>query len=221
MNALIIGASRGIGLEFVRQYAAQGVEVIGTARDEEGMRRIADAGGDALEFDALEDNPEVLTHAVGDRLALCVINAGVYGPRAALGEAIAAEDFTLTMQTNVYVAIRVIPAVMPALSAARGKLVAVSSRMGSIGERTSSNGTVYRASKAALNSVLKDAALTYGSKGVICFAVHPGWVRTDMGGPGADLSVEQSVSGLRRVIAEADARDHGSFLNYDGSNIAW
>ena len=220
-TALIIGASRGIGLEFVRQYAAAGVEVVGTARDDEGLQRIAQAGGDALQFDALTDDPRVLTDTCGAKLHLCVINAGVYGPRAGMGDAIAQEDFDTTMRTNVLVAMRLIPSVATSLVAGRGKLVTISSRMGSIGERTSANGTVYRASKAALNSVLKDASITYGAKGVVCFTAHPGWVRTDMGGAEADLSVEQSVSGLRRVIADADAGDNGHFINFDGSKIAW
>jgi NAD(P)-dependent dehydrogenase (short-subunit alcohol dehydrogenase family) len=221
MNILIVGASRGIGLEFVKQYAAAGIEVVGTARDDAGMQRIADAGGDALAFDALTDDPKILLDTCGAKLGICVINAGVYGPKAASGESFAQEEFDQVMRSNVYVAMRLIPALAPALVAARGKLITVSSRMGSIGERSSGNGTAYRASKAALNSVLKDAAVTFGPKGVTCITVHPGWVRTDMGGAGADLSPEESVRGLRRVIAEIDPSDNGTFRNYDGGKIAW
>jgi NAD(P)-dependent dehydrogenase (short-subunit alcohol dehydrogenase family) len=221
MNILIVGASRGIGLEFVKQYAAAGIEVVGTARDDAGMQRIADAGGDALEFDALTDDPKILLDTCGAKLGICVLNAGVYGPKAASGESFSQEEFDHVMRSNVYVAMRLIPAIAPALVAGRGKLVTISSRMGSIGERTSGNGTAYRASKAALNSVLKDAAVTFGPKGVTCITVHPGWVRTDMGGASADLSPEESVKGLRRVIAEIDPSDNGTFRNYDGGKIAW
>jgi NAD(P)-dependent dehydrogenase (short-subunit alcohol dehydrogenase family) len=221
VNILIVGASRGIGLEFVKQYAAAGIEVVGTARDHAGMQRIADAGGDALEFDALTDDPKILLDTCGAKLGICVLNAGVYGPKAASGESFAQEEFDHVMRSNVYVAMRLIPAIAPALVAARGKLITISSRMGSIGERSSGNGTAYRASKAALNSVLKDAAVTFGPKGVTCITVHPGWVRTDMGGAGADLSPEESVKGLRRVIAEIDPSDNGTFRNYDGGKIAW
>jgi NAD(P)-dependent dehydrogenase (short-subunit alcohol dehydrogenase family) len=221
MNILIVGASRGIGLEFVKQYAAAGIEVVGTARDDAGMQRIADAGGDALEFDALTDDPKILLDTCGAQLGICVLNAGVYGPKAASGESFAQEEFDHVMRSNVYAAMRLIPAIAPALVAARGKLITISSRMGSIGERTSGNGTAYRASKAALNSVLKDAAVTFGPKGVTCITVHPGWVRTDMGGAGADLSPEESVKGLRRVIAEIDPSDNGTFRNFDGGKIAW
>lgn len=221
MNILIVGASRGIGLEFVKQYAAAGIEVVGTARDDAGMQRIANAGGDALEFDALADDPKILLKTCGAKLGICVLSAGVYGPKATIGEHFAQAEFDHVMRSNVYVAMRLIPALAPALVAARGKLITISSRMGSIGERQSGNGTAYRASKAALNSVLKDAAVTLGPKGVTCITVHPGWVRTDMGGDGADLSVEESVKGLRRVIAEVDPSDNGTFHNYDGGKIAW
>jgi NAD(P)-dependent dehydrogenase (short-subunit alcohol dehydrogenase family) len=93
--------------------------------------------------------------------------------------------------------------------------------MGSIGARTASNGSLYRASKAALNSVLKDASLVFGPQGATCVAFHPGWVQTDMGGAEADIPVEQSVSGLRATLAGLTAADNGSFLNYDGTPIPW
>jgi NAD(P)-dependent dehydrogenase (short-subunit alcohol dehydrogenase family) len=103
----------------------------------------------------------------------------------------------------------------------RGKLAVISSRMGSIGERSSASGSLYRASKAALNSVLADAALTYGPQGVTCLTFHPGWVQTDMGGAGAPLSVEESVRSLRATLAGADASQNGAFLNHDGMPIPW
>jgi NAD(P)-dependent dehydrogenase (short-subunit alcohol dehydrogenase family) len=93
--------------------------------------------------------------------------------------------------------------------------------MGSIGERTGAGGSLYRASKAALNSVLKDASLTYGPQGLTCLSFHPGWVQTDMGGAGAPLSVEESVRTLRATLAGADHAQNGSFLNHDGTPISW
>jgi NAD(P)-dependent dehydrogenase (short-subunit alcohol dehydrogenase family) len=111
--------------------------------------------------------------------------------------------------------------VAPLVAAVRGKVAVISSRMGSIGERTSANGSLYRASKAALNSVLKDTALTFGAAGATCVAFHPGWVQTDMGGSGADLVVADSVRGMRAALAGAGRESNGSFLNYDGASIAW
>ena len=96
----------------------------------------------------------------------------------------------------------------------------LSSRMGSIGARSHGGMWLYRASKAALNSVLKDAAIVLADK-AICVALHPGWVRTDMGGAGADIDVADSASGIRRTLAGLRAQDSGSFLNFDGTPLAW
>jgi len=92
--------------------------------------------------------------------------------------------------------------------------------MGAIGPRTSSGGWLYRASKAAVNSVLKDVSLTLAGRAT-CISFHPGWVKTDMGGAGADLEVGQSVSDMRRVIAGLTPADNGRFLNHDGTAIDW
>ncbi|HET7863731.1 MAG TPA: short chain dehydrogenase, partial [Burkholderiaceae bacterium] len=100
------------------------------------------------------------------------------------------------------------------------RLAVISSRMGSIGARLAGNSWLYRASKAAVNSVLKDASLVLAGR-AICVSFHPGWVRTDMGGSGADLGVEESVSSLRRTLAALTAADNGRYLNHDGNAIPW
>jgi NAD(P)-dependent dehydrogenase (short-subunit alcohol dehydrogenase family) len=101
-----------------------------------------------------------------------------------------------------------------------GRLAVISSRMGSIGSRAGTSGWLYRASKAALNSVLKDASLVFAQRAV-CVALHPGWVRTDMGGAGAELDVATSVAHMRRLLASLTAEHNGAFLNHDGALIAW
>jgi NAD(P)-dependent dehydrogenase (short-subunit alcohol dehydrogenase family) len=103
----------------------------------------------------------------------------------------------------------------------RGKIAVLSSIMGSIGQRGGANATLYRASKAALNSVLMDSAISHGPKGVTCIAFHPGWVKTDMGGSGAEIDVDVSVRGLRATLAKAGPEANGTFLNYDGTPIPW
>jgi NAD(P)-dependent dehydrogenase (short-subunit alcohol dehydrogenase family) len=123
------------------------------------------------------------------------------------------------MRTNVLGPMRVIAQLAAAL-APGAKLAVISSRMGSIGSRSGPSGWLYRASKAAVNSVLVDASLVLAGQ-AICVAFHPGWVRTDMGGSGADLSPDQSVTNLRRVIAGLTRADNGRFLNHDGSSIVW
>jgi NAD(P)-dependent dehydrogenase (short-subunit alcohol dehydrogenase family) len=116
---------------------------------------------------------------------------------------------------------RLIPALAPSLAAARGTLAVLSSRMGSIGLAQSASGWLYRASKAALNSVMKSASCELGAQGIVCVALHPGWVRTDMGGAGADLDVGESVKALRRLLAAADSSMHGGFFNFDGERLPW
>jgi NAD(P)-dependent dehydrogenase (short-subunit alcohol dehydrogenase family) len=93
--------------------------------------------------------------------------------------------------------------------------------MGSVSLMSSSAGWLYRASKAAVNAAVKAASLELGTRGVVCVAFHPGWVRTDMGGAGADIDAATSVSGMRRVLAAANASHNGKFLNYGGEQLSW
>lgn len=220
-TALIIGASRGIGRELVRQYLADGWRVIATARKLEDCASLAAMGAEPHQLDvAKADSVAAIGWKLDDeRIDVAILNAGQYGPRH--GGFPTEADFDTVMHTNVLAAMRLLPMIGPLVGATRGKLVVMSSRMGSIGARHSAIDTLYRASKAALNSVLVDASIIFGPKGATCVAFHPGWVQTDMGGPGADLTVEQSVAGLRATLAGLTAADNGKFLNYDGTPIPW
>lgn len=221
MNVLIVGASRGIGLEFVRQYRAAGDHVTATARDEAGLARLRELGAQAIALDVTraESCAGLAWPIDGAGFDVAVYNAGVYGESTSGLETPEQGVFDAVMHANVLGAMRVLPALRDAL--ARGsKLAVISSRMGSIGERGSAVGWLYRASKAAVNSVLKDVSIEFAGR-AICVAFHPGWVRTDMGGSGADLSVEQSVSSLRSTLAALSPHQHGRFLNHDGTPIAW
>ncbi len=221
MKSLIIGASRGIGLELVRQYRAAGWAVTGTARDEPGLERLKGLGATGLKLDVLDAQSTngLAGQLKGMAFDVVVVNAGVFGPRLAPLDVPTAEEFDAVMQTNVLGPMRVIPQVLAAL-AAEAKLAVISSRMGSISLRETAGASLYRASKAALNSVLKDASLELAGK-AICIAFHPGWVRTDMGGSGADISVEESVSGMRQVLAGLTHADSGGYINYDGKRLTW
>jgi NAD(P)-dependent dehydrogenase (short-subunit alcohol dehydrogenase family) len=145
--------------------------------------------------------------------------AGVYGPRSSGLDAPTQADFDHVMHANVLGAMRLLP-VLAGHLAPGARLAVVSSRMGSIGLRASSSGWLYRASKAALNSLLKDASLALAGR-AICVSFHPGWVRTDMGGAGADLDVATSVADMRRTLAALSPADNGGFLNHDGQPLAW
>ena len=132
-----------------------------------------------------------------------------------------AAAFDQVMRTNVHAPMQLIARLAPQLAQSRARLAVISSKMGSIGLMTSSRGWLYRASKAALNAVLKAASVELGPRRVICMSFHPGWVRTDMGGPGADLDVAESVASMRRVLCAANASHNGKFLNYTGEQLSW
>ena len=222
-TVLVIGASRGIGLEFVRQYAADGARVIGTARSDEGMAAVRDAGGEPLRLDVLDAAAVAALPAQlhGRVIDVAIVNAGVFGPRVGALTAPGDDEFDLVMRTNVRAPMQLISALAPALTDARSRIAVVSSRMGSVSLMSSSAGWLYRASKAAVNAAVKAASLELGARGLVCLAFHPGWVRTDMGGAGADIDAATSVAGMRRVLAAANASHNGKFLNYGGEQLSW
>jgi NAD(P)-dependent dehydrogenase (short-subunit alcohol dehydrogenase family) len=220
-TALIIGASRGIGNEMVRQYRADGWRVIATARKSADCDELKRLGAEAHQADVTQAEAIAgLGWKLDDeKIDAAWLVAGIYGPDGAGFPT--EQEFDDVMHTNVLAAMRLLPIVAPLVTATRGKVAVISSRMGSIGERNSNEGTLYRASKAALNSVLADAALTYGPQGATCITFHPGWVQTDMGGAGATLTVQQSVTALRATLAKVQPAQNGAFLNYDGTPIPW
>src|SRR5471032_1113031 len=220
-TALIIGASRGIGLELVRQYLADGWRVIATARKAEDIDALADLGAEAhgLDVTNIEAVAGLGWKLDGEELNVAILNAGVYGPRHD-GFPLQS-DFDNVMHTNVLAVMRLLPVIAPMVCATRGKLAVLSSKMGSLSERSNPTGSLYRASKAALNSVLIDTALSFGKQGATCVALHPGWVRTDMGGGDADLPVEQSAAGIRATLAALPASDQAVYRNYDGTSTGW
>ena len=221
MQVLIVGASRGIGLELVRQYRADGAAVTATARDDDGLGRLGALGARPIRLDVADAaGASGLAWPIdGEAFDVAIVNAGVFGPRTTGLQPPSTEDFDRVMHTNVLGAMRVLPQVAEAL-APGARLAVVSSRMGAIGSRGSPSGWLYRASKAALNSVLKDTSLVLAGRAT-CVALHPGWVRTDMGGTGADLDVADSAAGIRRVLAGLNAADNGGFFNHDGTPLAW
>ena len=221
MKVLIIGASRGIGLEFVRQYRQEGSDVTATARDDASLERLRALGASAIPLD--------VTHAAsaaglawqvdGVAFDVVVINAGVMGPRHAGLEPPTEADFDHVMHTNVLGPMWLLPQLKDVV-APGGRLAVISSRMGSVSLRTAPNAWLYRASKAALNSLLKDTSLALQGR-AICVAFHPGWVRTDMGGDGADLPVATSVKDMRSTLQRLGPADNGGFFNHDGAPLSW
>ena len=219
-KVLVIGASRGIGLEFATQYLAEGAEVIATARDDEGLQRLTGLGARALRLDVAEPTSisGLAWQLDGEKIDVALYVAGVLAGGNA-GDPPDADVFDQVMRTNVLAPMRVLPQLVEVLEP-DARLVVLSSRMGSIGLRTNGSSWLYRASKSAVNSVVKD--ISFGLQGkAICVAMHPGWVRTDMGGAGADLDVTQSVADMRATVAGLRAEHNGTFINHDGQILAW
>lgn len=220
-TALIIGASRGIGREFVRQLLAGGWKVFATARDDVSLASLRSAGAEPIRLDVTK--PESLAglgwQLDGEKLDLAVYAAGVFGPSQGAISPPTAQDFDKVMHTNVLGAMQAIPLVAPMVEAAQGRFVFMSSGMGSIGAAEASNGWVYRVSKAALNMAVKSASFDYPR--AVFVAMDPGWVRTDMGGPNASISVDESVAGMVAVIATLASRDSGTFRSRTGGQAPW
>ncbi|MCL4746861.1 MAG: SDR family NAD(P)-dependent oxidoreductase [Burkholderiaceae bacterium] len=222
--ALIVGASRGIGLEFVRQYRAEGWNVTATHRDPAAGERLRALGATPIQVDVREDAQLARLGRTAAAAApdLALVNAGVYGSRTtSLASVPQGDEFDSVMRTNVLAPMRLVAALAAPLAARGATLGFMSSRMGSIAETSAFNGALYRVSKTALNMVARLAHNEYGTKGLRVLSFHPGWVRTDMGGANADVEVRDSVAGLRAVIADPLRYPGGGFFDYRGAAIAW
>ena len=216
MKVLVLGASRGIGLEFVRQYREAGDTVIATARNEEGLARITALGAQALRLDVADAaSVSGLGWQLDDeKIDLAVYVAGRMSHGGAK-EPPALQEFDAVMHTNVWGAMQVVPQVAPLVEAAHGKFAFISSQMGHIAGVDSSYGWVYRASKAALNMAVASAQPDYPKATFL--VLSPGWVQTDMGGANAPLAVDASVEWMRHTVHRAYKHRHVPFLDYDGT----
>ncbi len=212
---LVIGASRGIGLEFVRQYREAGCRVIATVRGDAGRERVQALGAQALTVDVA--NPASVSGLAwmldGERLDVALYVAGVIRRSGALTPP-TREDFDAVMHANVLGAMQAIPQVAPLVADARGVFAFLSSSMSQIGSVPGSDSWLYRTSKAALNMAV--AAAQHDYPGATMVTIDPGWVQTDMGGAGAPLTAAQSVRGMRETLANLTPADKGRLLHHDG-----
>lgn len=215
-TVLIVGASRGIGLGFVRAYAADGWAVHATTRTPERPGDLGKVAGDVtLHGLDVRDTGQLTALAAaleGPGIDVLIHNAGVYGTGMARDE---------VMEINAEAPIRVVEALLPAVLRGGQKKVAIlTSQMGARGGGRTPSG-LYGASKCALNDNFRDVEPDWRARGVTAVVFHPGWVATDMGGRSAPVSVEESVSGMRRVIGGLEPGDSGSFLTWKGTVHPW
>ena len=216
-TVLITGGNRGIGLEFARQYLADGWEVIATARQSSPELDALDVPVEPLDL-ADREAVAAFPSKVEASLDLFIANAGTSQPMNTQG-ADNAREWQSMMMVNAIAPYQLGKALLPRM-AQGAKMVAISSGMGSIAEN--SGGWVpYRTSKAALNMAWNSLALEAKPRGVTAVVLSPGWVKTRMGGTGAEISAEESVRDMRALIDRLAIADTGKFLRRSGSEIAW
>ena len=239
-TTLITGASRGIGLEFCRQYAVEGWRVLACSRHPEksdALNKLAAQYPELIELHVLD----VADHAQIERLAqvldyesaeellaghpidLLINNAGIYPDSDKRG--FGHTDYAEWMQAfriNTMAPLKMAETFATQISRSKQKtIVIITSKMGSIADNGGGGNYLYRSSKAAVNMVVKSLAIDLKPSGITAVVFHPGWVKTDMGGPNALISTEQSVSGMRQVISRLTLADSGKFFGYDGQVIPW
>ena len=229
-TVLVTGANRGLGLEFVRQYAEAGARVIAVCRAPAAARELAaiarsSEGRVSLVAADVSDDASMaaLKAALGDQpIDIVIANAGVMGPKQQDRPGrLDIAGWLQTLSTNTLGPVRTAEALLANLKAGKGrKLIAITSGMGSTAE-SDGGYLAYRSSKAALNNAWRNLALALRGDGVVCVAMSPGWVKTDMGGPGAELTPQQSVSAMRGLIEGFSKTDSGRFVSHRGADIAW
>jgi NAD(P)-dependent dehydrogenase (short-subunit alcohol dehydrogenase family) len=227
-TVLITGANRGIGLEHARRFIAAGVDVIAAVREPNEAQDLASLSGggsgrlEVLPYDAANDAAAgALKDALGNRaIDLLFCNAGV-PDRHGLG-AIEAETFMRVMRINTLAPLELAQALVENVAASERRVIAMqSSLMGSISDNNAGGAYAYRCSKTALNMATKSLSCDLRKRGVTVVTLHPGWVKTRMGGTAAPVSVEDCVSGQQKLFATFSAEHSGRFFNYDGVEIPW
>jgi NAD(P)-dependent dehydrogenase (short-subunit alcohol dehydrogenase family) len=222
-TVLITGANRGLGLEFARQYEKAGWSVIGTARKPDTAADLKALGARVMQLDVADDASvkRLAASLENHPIDLLINNAGMAN-RGAEFETVDFDSVERVLAVNTVGPMRVTQALLPNLRLGSTKrIVNISSDLGSVEKNTGGNFIGYRESKAALNMFARSMAAELGDEGFICIVMSPGWVRTDMGGPEANLSPAESITGMRAVIDGLSPEDNGSFQKYDGTTVPW
>lgn len=220
-KALIVGASRGIGLGLVQELARRGWRVIGTVRDPGATEKLSAAGAGAEVLDVADPaGPAALrARLAGQVFDLLIVNAGIAGPEHQCVEQVTAGETAELFLTNAIGPVRVARGLLDLMKP--GAVVAfTTSRMGSVDLNTAGDMELYRASKAALNSLTRSLTAKL-DRPVTVLSLHPGWVWTGIGGPGASLNVPTSVRGMLDAIEDRRRTGQHGFVDHSGAELAW
>jgi NAD(P)-dependent dehydrogenase (short-subunit alcohol dehydrogenase family) len=228
-TVLITGTNRGLGLEFVRHFLGRSDTVIATCRDSSNATELQAlaANNENLSLKNLDVSDEQSMAAFATELKdtpidVFINNAGIYGPRDANFGNVGSSEWEQVIRVNAIAPMLLTQLIIGSLRQGTDKkLVYVTSKMGSIDDNKGGGSYIYRSSKTALNSVVKSLSVDLASEGFSVAVVHPGWVRTDMGGPNGLIDVQTSVGGMLAVIDGLSPDNAGEFFNYDGSLIPW
>jgi NAD(P)-dependent dehydrogenase (short-subunit alcohol dehydrogenase family) len=227
---LITGANRGLGLEFARQYLADGWQVLASCRDPDSaseLQRLAKASSGKLTVVSMdvadaESVHKAATQLDGVAIDLVINSAGIIGVSGQRAGNVDYASWAHVLDVNTMGPLRVLEAFIDHIARSKRKLVVtITSGMGSIGDNTSGGSIAYRSSKAAVNMVMRSAAIDLAPRRISCVVVNPGWVKTDMGGPSATLTPQESVTALRRLIETLGLNNSGKFYHYDGNEYPW
>ncbi|MDI9817590.1 MULTISPECIES: SDR family oxidoreductase [unclassified Legionella] len=227
---LVTGANRGIGLEFVKQLSQQGMEVIATCRNPQQAWELQQLAGERKsiiihKLDVTDDSElrQLANKLKTTYLDWIINNAGVSGQSGVTAGNIERDNFSQVFNVNCLSALKVSDIFLPSLLKGKDKLiVAISSRLGSISDNQWGRSYAYRTSKAALNCVMRSFALDVAKEGVKVMLLHPGWVKTRLGGPDARLAVETSVNAMLKVIEKYKDNSHAEVLrSYNDEVIDW
>ncbi|MDE2295190.1 MAG: SDR family oxidoreductase [Gammaproteobacteria bacterium] len=227
-TVLLTGASRGIGAEFVRQYAADGWRVHALARDPGNARGLAEVcrvSGDRVRVHAVDVTDHAAIDALATDLAGTPIDVLLNVAGVLVANPFGQSDYERWMNSirvNVFGPMKVSEAFVDHVTASeQRKIVTLTSVLGSIGGNEAGGMYDYRSTKAAVNAVMKSMSVDLAGRRIIAVPIHPGWVRTDMGGSRAEVDVATSVTGLRAVIAGLTIAQSGRFLTFQGAELPW
>jgi len=229
-TVLVTGANRGLGFEFAKQYVAEGWRIFAACRNSANataLRAMAPTAGnvisvvsmDVTDTDSVRGAASALKDAAIDLLINC---AGITGTAGQITGRVDYASWARVLDVNTMGPLRVLEAFTDNIARSERKLVVtITSGMGSLTDNRSGGSIAYRSSKAAVNMVMRSAAIDLAPRRITCVLINPGWVKTDMGGPGATLSPQNSVSAMRRLIETLGPDHSGKFYHYDGREYSW